>query len=123
MLIVRAIRQRNIEIRLFLLKRIVICAVHAESKHPSLLLKDLGGAITLMNVQINHENFFCQVFLQEKIGADGDIVEKTKSCAPVCKGMVGPTRNVHGNTILQRVTRALEGAVHYEQLTIYYQLI
>ena len=105
-------RDADVEIARLLGWRVVRLAVEREGEGLRLVLEDRGGAVALMNVEIDHQRPLDQSFLTQDPDCDGDIVEEAEACAVVGEGMVTAAGRVAGQSMLERETAGEHGAAN-----------
>ena len=105
-------RDPDVEIAGLLRGRIVGLAMKREGEDLRLALEDCGGAVALMDVEIDHQGPLDQPFAAQHADGDGDIVEEAEARAVAGEGMVAAAGGVAGEPLLQREAAGEHGPAH-----------
>ena len=83
-----------------------------EGEHPGITGKDPGRGIPLVHIEIHHQQPLHQTLVQQHLGGNGDVIEDAEAAAVVGEGVVGPPRQMAGQTMLQRQPCCHHRAAH-----------
>ena len=97
--------ERQIQIARPLVQREVGPAVHREGEHAVVALEDRGGAVALMDVEVDHQRALDPAVGEQHPGRDRDVVEHAESRALLGEGVVAAARGVAGKAMLEREAR------------------
>ena len=75
-----------------------------------LALEDRGGAVALMDVEIDHQRPLDQPLLAQNADGDGDIVEEAEARAMIGEGVVAAAGGVAGEPVVECETAGEHGA-------------
>ncbi|EGF32008.1 hypothetical protein IMCC9480_3055 [Oxalobacteraceae bacterium IMCC9480] len=103
------IRQADIEITDRFLKRVVAFTVQRQREHRVVARKNLGSAISLMDIQVHDRNTAGPPFRLHQARGNGRIIEDAKSFAMRRMRMMRATGQVHRNAILERRATGSDG--------------
>ena len=101
-LVFRLVVQPDIEHGRDLAQRIVLLGMHGKGRDPLLAHQDVGGAVALVNVEIDHQDAADPFPVEQRERGNGDIVEGAETGATRAAGMVAAARPVAGDAVFQR---------------------
>jgi hypothetical protein len=84
--------------------------VHAKRKHAGFVLKDAGGTVALVHIQIYNEYFLGEAVVQQVIGSNSNIIKYTKTLASAGEGVVGTSGDIHGDSVLTGILGTAYGS-------------
>ena len=100
--ILTTIEKLDVEGRALLVEGKIIRAVHGEGEHGRIVREDRGGAVALVDVEVDHQRALDQPFALQSARGHRDVVEDAESGAAVRERMVRPAREVAGDTVVER---------------------
>jgi hypothetical protein len=75
--------------------------VHRKGEDISIISKDPGRTIPLVDVQIHYQNVFHQPLMQQQSGGDSQVVKNAEPCPIAGKRMVSPPGGVAGQPMFE----------------------
>ena len=88
-------------------------AVHREREHIGIVFEEMSGAVSLVNIQIDHGSSLQAAMGAKLMDCNRDIIEDAEPCAFITKSMMRPpgesTAEASSQGILRRAERAAHG--------------
>ena len=72
--------------------------MNRQGEHGGVVLKDAGGAIALMNIEIDDEHAWGKALGLHEPGRHGRIIKAAESTPPIIGRMVGAAGQIKGQT-------------------------
>lgn len=102
--------QGDVDLALLLAEREVVGPVHGEGEHVGVVLIDGGGAIALMDIEIDDGDAADEAERAEMLNGDGDVVEDAEACALMGEGVMGATGEIAAEAVLHGIEGRGDGA-------------
>ena len=83
------------------MERIIVAAMHAEGKNTRFIPEDLRSSVSLVYIQIDHQNLSGFRLLQQVMSCQGNVIEQAEALPPVAVSMLGAAGDVHADAGLQ----------------------
>ena len=92
--------ERDVEVALLLSCREIGAAMHGEGENGGIMLKNLSGAVALMNVQIDHKRPLDPAFRLQQSCRNRNIVEDAKPGPLIGKRMMAAACGIAGKPVI-----------------------
>ncbi len=89
---------------------IIVLLVNREGEYRGIVVKDGGGAVPLMDIDIDHHRTMDAAVGLQVPNRDRHVVQHTETLAVVGKRVMEAAADVHGHPSLQRAPRGLDAS-------------
>lgn len=108
--VVGVVGQRDVEVARRLVEGVIALAVDGAGEDLRGVVEYRGGAVAVVNVEVEDRDALDGPVVEERGGGDGEVIEDAEAFAAVSEGVVGAAGEVAGDAEAERGARRGEGA-------------
>lgn len=117
-IIVGVVREGYIEVGVFFMERVVVCAVHTKCKHTRFVSEKPRRAVALMYVEVYDYDLRGAPVIEQMLCRYGNVIQEAKTLTVFVKSMVRTACHIHRYAVFERVMCASNRAARYQYFAL-----